>query len=214
MQDVQPWLTLRELYGLTQTAVAAQAGINQSHYSHIERDRTQPAGLMVAKLVAVLPPPSGLSRTRIVTALEKGPSSTDRDLILPLVAALAEYWPQWANESLTALGYNGAVLSAAAQPGLVWLILKGAEEFVPPDLLEPAASIALGETAVARWSALVSQIHTRSVVRQGTHVVSQLIEVRQVDPLTWDAVYQGWSRLTPAQRAALANLVSVFLDKE
>ncbi|PSR20288.1 MAG: hypothetical protein C7B45_15580 [Sulfobacillus acidophilus] len=205
---VHPWRTLRELNNLTQSEVAQQTGVNQSHYSHIERGSSRASSRMVARLLAVLPPPSRLDHRAIASALDNA-TALDDPQWETTVELLAQSWPAWERNTRNALNMpSDPPLSSEAQPGLVWLVCQGAPAIVPPDLFSPGLA---SDAVVEKWIALSLKIQSDDIGQRAIKAVSAVIEARRSDP-RWDDMSRSWPNLTEDQKAVVADLVRVFTE--
>lgn len=206
---IRPWLTLRELHGLSQSAVSKRANINQSHYSHIERQQVNPSSLVIGKLLRVLPPPPRLSRNAIASSLEKIDPYDPK--VLSLFTAVSELMPDWETTALAQIDVAPSPeLSRQAQPGLVWLMLNGASEALPDDADDFWANDPPKKRLLMMWLSFLATIP--ELEREEI-----LPEPGSTEPLPaadpqWHLIASSWPKLTNAQRSALANLVEVFIN--
>lgn len=187
------WLALRELYGMTQVEVAAKARVNQSYYSHIEREAGgKLGGRMLANLLNVLPIPHGLDALIIAQHLVLSPQDAPVEHIWE---ALSHAFPMWSVETRQALGLSLMhSLSVNAQIGFIWLVLTGGHGDPLVDWVKLSP-----EQVATEWRSLLARIPAPPAATSGNPVAS-LINA----PL--DRIQKAWPRLSVTHRTLLAQL--------
>jgi transcriptional regulator with XRE-family HTH domain len=220
--SVLVWKTLRELTGLSQSAVVRRLGINQSHYSRLEREMIHSSTEMIAKLLSALPVPPALDALAVQHALESGRVPQDRVAIEAIYAALTRCDPSWVAETIRACFWGlcpVSTVSLAAQPGLLWLVWVGAP---PPAVesfrsdIEPPSSLS-SEQITNRWKTLLGTFPNAAevIAAEGLgnliHDPGALWQI--LSRPTWDALRLRWDRLTPQQQGLIATLMEE-LDRQ
>ncbi len=168
---------------------------------------------MIAKLLAVLPPPPRLDRRAIAVALENvAARSRENETRWEHTAELlSQVWPDWERITRGALDVPAdPPLSPESQAGLVWLVCHGAAALVPDDLFTSGIA---SESVVSKWIALTTKIQADELNWQAVKALSDVIEARQSDP-RWDYVSRSWPRLTDRQKAVVSDLVKLLVEEK
>lgn len=197
------WKTLRELHNKTQVETAQLAGINQSHYSHIERGSSRTSPRTAARLLEVLPIPKGLNQDAIVKHLsEEIPEDYAR-----ISRTLSEGRPSWERELRAALFISvSPTLSIDAQAGLVWLVRISSDQdsaILDDEHADPTM-------VIDRWQSLVQDVSRR---RLGPSPVEALFAAHannQTLDYDWNETWQLWSSLSEADKSLVANLIKTL----
>jgi transcriptional regulator with XRE-family HTH domain len=202
--QAQVWQTLRALAGLSQVEVASRAGVNQSHFSQIERGRVHPSASTIAKLLSVLPPPPALDAAAVQSALESESDSEALAAAETIAAALTQAWPDWVPATIQA-GYWGVppirTIAVAAQTGLVWLVLVGSRDKLLNQTLRQHATVdpPMENTLIATtWRSLLTVIGQPPLDIESEGLAA-LVDVQGLSKLaahvTLDDLRPDWERL-------------------
>ncbi len=199
------WLALRELKGLSQAALAAKAGVNQSYYSQIERGAAIPAARTAARLLAALGVADMLPELAERLSTPIRPDSV-ADRWHRVAQTLRATLPGWSADGLMGpvLGVPEVPLSPAAQAGVVGIMeLVGSVTFTEDDALS------------SQWMQVQGTLLRRrqqQIEAETRHALSGILAQRRQDP-AWDTIWRLWPSLSESQRSILVAVAEEFLGR-